>query len=187
MTPKKPTKSKSLSPWIGLDIGGANLKLAHSDAEAKWSKSIPFAMWKQSTSLAASLAQAIDDSPEFHGIAVTMTGELADCFSTRAHGVACILEQVTRVFPAPLVYVYCVDGNWRSPSQAARDPWIAAASNWHALANWSRRFLPKPRVKDQEAQGVLVDIGSTTIDVIRLAANGVQTASKTDSDLLKPR
>ena len=105
MTPKKPTKSKSLSPWIGLDIGGANLKLAHSDAQAKWSKSLPFAMWKQSASLAASLAQAIDDSPEFHGIAVTMTGELADCFSTRAHGVACILEQVTRVFPAPLVYV----------------------------------------------------------------------------------
>ena len=187
MTPKKPTKPKSLSPWIGLDIGGANLKLAHSDAEAKWSKSLPFAMWKQSASLAASLAQAIDDSPEFHGIAVTMTGELADCFSTRAHGVACILEQVTRVFPAPLVYVYCVDGKWRSPSQAARDPWIAAASNWHALANWSRRFLPKPRVKDQEAQGVLVDIGSTTIDVIRLAANGVQTDSKTDSDRLKRR
>jgi probable H4MPT-linked C1 transfer pathway protein len=187
MTSKKPSKSKSLSPWIGLDIGGANLKLAHSDAEAKWSKSLPFAMWKQSESLAASLAQAIDDSPEFHGIAVTMTGELADCFSTRAHGVACILEQVTRVFPAPLVYVYCVDGKWRSPSQAARDPWSAAASNWHALANWSRRLLPKPSSKDQDSHGVLVDIGSTTIDVIRVSTRGIQTASKTDSDRLKRR
>ena len=197
-------------PWLGIDIGGANLKLAHNqspipDRNASerdtgvgktrvWTKSIPFPMWKESKNLAATLARAIDDFPEFHGIAVTMTGELADCFATRAEGVACILEQVTRLFPAPLVYVYCVDGSWRSPSQAARDPWQAAASNWHALANWSRRLLPKRKSKGRSAKdlggeelGVVVDIGSTTIDVIGISDQKVLTRSRTDSDRLKRR
>lgn len=187
MTSKKKAKSKHQAPWLGLDIGGANLKLAHSSAEVQWSKSVPFAMWKESASLASRLAQAIDDSPEFHGVAVTMTGELADCFATRAQGVACILDQVTRLFPAPVVGVYCVDGKFRSPSQAARDPWMAAASNWHALASWSRRLLPKPKSKEEESTGVLVDIGSTTIDVIGMSSSRLLTASKTDSDRLKRR
>lgn len=192
MTTKKNAKTKTAAPWLGLDIGGANLKLAHSNTDSNWSKSLPFAMWKESESLASTLAQCIDDSPEFHGIAVTMTGELADCFATRAQGVACILDQVTRVFPAPLVYVYCVDGKFRSPSQAARDPWIAAASNWHAIANWSRRLLQasKPssaKTSSKDQHGVLVDIGSTTIDVVGISTNQVVTRSKTDSDRLKRR
>lgn len=187
MTSKKKTKTKQQAPWLGLDIGGANLKLAHSRTEVPWSRSVPFAMWKESASLASTLARAIDDSPEFHGVAVTMTGELADCFATRAEGVACILDQVTRLFPAPVVCVYCVDGKFRSPSQAARDPWMAAASNWHALASWSRRLLPKPKSKEEESTGVLVDIGSTTIDVIGMSSSRLLTGSKTDSDRLKRR
>jgi probable H4MPT-linked C1 transfer pathway protein len=187
MSPKKASKSKEKAPWLGLDIGGANLKLAHSDPTIGWSKSVPLAMWKESKSLAAAIAKAIDESPEFHAVAVTMTGELADCFETRAEGVACILDQVTRVFPAPLVHTYCVDGQFRSPSQAAREPWITAASNWHALANWSRKLLPPADPPSNPTHGVLVDIGSTTIDVICISTLGVLTRSKTDSDRLKRR
>jgi probable H4MPT-linked C1 transfer pathway protein len=148
-------------------------------------------MWKLSDQIAATLAANINDSPEFHGIALTMTGELADCFHTRAEGVAKILEQVTRLFPSPLVYVYCVDGKWRSPAQAAREPWLTAASNWHALANWAGRFLQnqnsdvsqKPSTLQQ--RGILVDIGSTTIDIVAISPEEVLTKSKTDSDRLK--
>lgn len=187
MSPKKASKSQDIAPWLGIDIGGANLKLAHSDPNRNWSKSLPFAMWKESDSLAPAIARAIDDSPEFYAVAITMTGELADCFATRAQGVACILDQVTRVFPAPLVYSYCVDGQFRSPSQAARDPWITAASNWHALANWSRHLLNSPDSNATTTHGVLVDIGSTTIDVVCISNNGVLTRSKTDSDRLVRR
>lgn len=91
------------NPWLGIDIGGANLKLAlcGSAGTPTWAASIPFPMWKQSEQLATTLATCIDDCPEFHAIALTMTGELADCFATRAEGVAKILEQVTRLFPRP--------------------------------------------------------------------------------------
>lgn len=181
------------SPWLGIDIGGANIKLAHcsSDGLPTWSASVPFPMWKLSDQIAATLAANINDSPEFHGIALTMTGELADCFHTRAEGVAKILEQVTRLFPSPLVCVYCVDGKWRSPAQAAREPWLTAASNWHALAKWAGRFLQnqlseasRQSANDQQ-RGILVDIGSTTIDILAISPEEVLTKSKTDSDRLK--
>jgi probable H4MPT-linked C1 transfer pathway protein len=135
-------------------------------------------MWREPNRLAAQLAMLLHDAPAFDGVAVTMTGELADCFATRSDGVAVILEQITSILPAPLVRVYCVDGSWRSPSQAARNPWLAAASNWHALAQWSSRWLKTPL-------GLVIDIGSTTTDVIPVDANGVVTRSKTDSERMR--
>jgi probable H4MPT-linked C1 transfer pathway protein len=160
---------------LGIDIGGANIKLAHVDG---WSCSQPFAMWREWENLASALAPLICQCPDFDLVAITMTGELADCFATRADGVALILEQVTRIIPAPLVQVYSVDGRWRSPSQAAREPWMAAASNWHALATWARRFLVSE-------YGIVVDIGSTTIDLIPICKSGVATPSMTDSQRLR--
>jgi len=131
-------------------------------------------MWSKSDQLALHLAKLIDDAPAFEGVALTMTGELADCFATRAEGVAIILEQVTSILPAPMVRVYCVDGRWRTPSQAAREPWLASASNWHALAQWASRSVV-------ESSGIVIDVGSTTIDVIPVHANKVATRSRTDS------
>ena len=166
---------KSTKRCLGIDIGGANLKLAHADG---WSCSQPFAMWREWENLASTLAPLICQCPDFDIAAITMTGELADCFATRADGVALILEQVTRIIPSPLVQVYCVDGQWRSPSQAAREPWMAAASNWHALASWACRFLACEH-------GIVVDIGSTTIDLIPIRKSGVVTPSMTDSQRLR--
>jgi probable H4MPT-linked C1 transfer pathway protein len=163
------------SEWLGLDIGGANLKAAHTQG---WTRSAFFPMWREPNRLATQLAMLLNDAPAFDGVAVTMTGELADCFATRSDGVAVILEQITSILPAPLVRVYCVDGSWRSPSQAARNPWLAAASNWHALAQWSSRWLKTPL-------GLVIDIGSTTTDVIPIDANGVVTRSKTDSERMR--
>jgi probable H4MPT-linked C1 transfer pathway protein len=114
-----------------------------------------------------------------------MTGELADCFETRAMGVATILEQVTRIVPSQFLHVYCVDGKWRSPAQAARDPWMAAASNWHALARWASRMLSTHPKKPHH--GLIVDVGSTTIDIIPINTQGVATRSTTDSQRLRRR
>ncbi len=161
--------------WLGLDIGGANLKAAHT---SRWTNACVFPMWRRSRCLAVGIAQLIESAPDFDGVAVTMTGELADCFATRAEGVAVILEQVTSILPAAAVRVYCVDGRWRSPSEAARAPWLAAASNWHALARWAARSMQNPT-------GVVLDIGSTTIDLIPVRDGQVATRSTTDSQRLQ--
>jgi len=172
----------SLAPCLGMDIGGANLKFAHTEG---WSRSVPFEMWRQHQSLADAIAPIFCECPDFEAVALTMTGELADCFETRAMGVATILEQVTRIVPSQFIHVYCVDGKWRSPAQAARDPWLAAASNWHALARWASRMLTTHPTTPQH--GLIVDVGSTTIDIIPINTQGVATRSTTDSQRLRRR
>ena len=163
------------APWVGLDIGGANLKAAHTSG---WSSSVGFAMWREWKTLGLSIAKLLDDCPAFLGVAVTMTGELADCFATRAEGVAIILEQLTSILPSSMVHVYCVDGTWKTVSQSARDPWSVAASNWHGLARFSSRL-----VGDKFC--VIVDTGSTTTDLIPIRDGQIAMDARTDSQRLQ--
>src|SRR5262249_35358507 len=79
----KRTPGAGMPHILGLDIGGANLKLAHSDGTAK---TLPFALWKQPRRLPAVLGGAARTVPAFDAVAVTMTGELCDCFATKREG-----------------------------------------------------------------------------------------------------
>ena len=162
-------------PWVGIDIGGANLKAAHTSG---WSRSAGFAMWREWRTLGISLGKLLDECPAFSGVAVTMTGELADCFATRAEGVANILEQLTSILPASMVRVYCVDGTWKTVSQSASDPWSVSASNWHGLARFAIRFIGARSC-------LLVDTGSTTTDLIPIRNGQIELEARTDSQRLQ--
>ncbi len=175
MEPNASLASHPTHPWLGIDIGGANLKAAHTHG---WTNAVAFPMWKRHDLLSLALASMLDSSPPFVGVALTMTGELADCFESREHGVASILEQVTRILPASMIQVYGVDRLWRSVSQSARDPWMTAASNWHALATWVQRFVPNRSV-------LVMDIGSTTTDIIPIRDGKVAIDATTDSQRLQ--
>ncbi len=107
-----------------------------------------------------------------------MTGELADCFETRAEGVAVILEQLTSILPAPMVKVYCVDGTWKTITQSARDPWSVAAANWHGLARFVTRFVGTESC-------LLFDSGSTTTDLIPIQDGKILLEAQTDSQRLQ--
>ncbi len=174
VNPPLPPES-NLPPWVGLDIGGANLKGAHT---AGWAKSLSFPLWKKPLALGVGIAELLEDAPPFSGVALTMTGELADCFPTRAHGVARILEQATSILPASMIRVYGVDGKWYTVSNAAREPWTVAASNWHALATYIGRSHLK-------GFSLLVDIGSTTTDIIPILKGDVALSAQTDSQRLQ--
>jgi (4-(4-[2-(gamma-L-glutamylamino)ethyl]phenoxymethyl)furan-2-yl)methanamine synthase len=163
-----------MADWLGIDIGGANIKLAMANGYAR---SEVYPLWKFPDQLGAEIGRLLEEAPGFDGIALTMTGELADCYATREEGVCRILEQLTSVFPANLVRVYSVGGQWLTPSAAARVPWDVAASNWHALAAMALRWT-------ESRAGLLIDIGSTTTDIIPFAKNKLQTPAKTDSDRL---
>jgi (4-(4-[2-(gamma-L-glutamylamino)ethyl]phenoxymethyl)furan-2-yl)methanamine synthase len=162
--------------WLGIDIGGANIKVADCTGFAR---SVAFPLWKFPNQLGKTIGEILRMAPEFHCLAVTMTGELADCYETREEGVCRILEQLTSIVPAPLVRVYSVDGTWHTVSQAARIPWQVAASNWHALAQYCLPFA------DGEP-ALLVDVGSTTTDIIPLYKK-VCTDATSDSQRLIAR
>ena len=65
---------------LGLDIGGANIKAATADGT--FSEARYFPLWNQSHRLAEVLHDIVDKvKADF--LAVTMTGELADCFESK--------------------------------------------------------------------------------------------------------
>ncbi len=160
--------------WIGIDIGGANLKLADAHQHAKQAR---FAMWKYPDRLASELSRLLEESVDFQGVALTMTGEMADCFATREEGVCRILEQVTRIIPSPCIRVFSVEGRWKNVPQAAREPWQVAASNWKALATYAARWT-------DDKPTLLVDVGSTTTDIIAIQKRIVLSKSTSDRERL---
>ncbi|HXT58794.1 MAG TPA: hydantoinase/oxoprolinase family protein [Pirellulales bacterium] len=159
---------------LALDIGGANLKAADG---LGFAASQFFPLWQQPDELAAALRRLIAESPAADRLAVTMTGELADCFATKAEGVAAILSAVAAAAEGRRVQVYLADGSLASPEQALAQPLLAAASNWHALASFAGRYVPR-------GPALLIDIGSTTCDVVPLVDGRPVAAGSTDPERL---
>ena len=46
--------------WLGIDIGGANLKAADGRG---WARSVPFALWRQPKMLAETLGALVESGP----------------------------------------------------------------------------------------------------------------------------
>jgi probable H4MPT-linked C1 transfer pathway protein len=145
-------------PVLALDIGGANLKAAHSGGGAR---SVPFALWKTPQSLAAALHALLRDWPSFEFLAVTMTGELCDCFPTKGEGVAAILDAVLLAGVKVPLRVWMNDGRLVDVPTALDTPLRAAAANWLALATFAGRFAPL-------GPALVLDVGSTTTDIVPL-------------------
>jgi probable H4MPT-linked C1 transfer pathway protein len=143
---------------LGLDIGGANLKAATSAGTAC---SDPFEIWRAPDELATRLKGLIGRFPPAELLAVTMTAELADCFSTKADGVAAILRAARQAAGATPIVVWQTSGEFATPELAIGRPMAVAAANWHVLATWAGRLAPR-------GKALLIDIGSTTSDVIPL-------------------
>jgi probable H4MPT-linked C1 transfer pathway protein len=131
---------------IGIDVGGANLKVVDSNG-------VHFhycPLW-EGAPLAALLNQYVT-TPEAPA-AVVMSGELADCFESKIEGISFIVNAVRTAFHA--ARFYGTDGRFHDGAV----PELAAA-NWLASADFLRAEYP---------DAVLLDIGSTTADIIPLA------------------
>jgi probable H4MPT-linked C1 transfer pathway protein len=103
-----------------------------------------------------------------------MTGEICDCYPSRAAGVAHITESLAvaaRSCPEP-PGIYLVDGRIVPPAEAAAEWPLAAASNWHALARLAAACVAPGR-------SMLLDVGSTTTDIVPLF-DGQPTATARD-------
>ena len=160
--------------WLGLDIGGANVKVADGKGFAT---SHPFPLWKEPQALAQHLRTVIAQAPLCDHLAITMTGELADCYDTKAEGVKSILEAVKQSSDARHTRVYLNNGMFVTLQVAATRPLQVAAANWHAMARFCGRFVRKEL-------GLLIDVGSTTIDIIPLVNGEPSVVGETDTERL---
>lgn len=146
---------------LGLDIGGANLKAATNTGIAK---SMPFALWQQPDKLGAALAQLFQEFSEFSRLAITMTGELCDCFASSREGVEFITRTVESVFPVEKCHFWSMAGQFVTGTEARLESRKIGAGNWHAVATWLQSQYPTENL-------FLLDVGSTTSDLIPIAAH----------------
>lgn len=154
---------------LGLDIGGANLKA--SDGK-NWHTLTPFPLWREPSRLAEKLLELSREAPEFERAVLTMSGELCDCFPSKQAGVVAIVESAVRAFGDRL-QIYLVDGRRVVASQAVIEWPLAAAANWHAIAMFAARQFPTQ-------SGLLIDLGSTTTDVVPFAGGRVIAKGRDD-------
>jgi probable H4MPT-linked C1 transfer pathway protein len=171
-----------MSVILGLDVGGANLKVAICGGPAICR---PFLLWKRPQDLADELKRLLAEilPPETRWglstrIAVTTTGELCDCFPTSAAGVRHILDAVEAAAPNAAIHVWRTDGRFVGIDDAREEPRPCAAANWLALATFSGRFAP-------QGPALLVDVGSTTTDLVPLADGVPVPKARTDPERLK--
>lgn len=160
--------------FVGLDIGGANLKAA--DCEGRVATR-PFAVWKAPERLGDALRELLSAFAPDAPLAVTTTAELADCFETKSDGVDRILAAVESAAPGRDVHVWQTGAEFVSPAVAREIPRLVSAANWHLLATWVGRLVPR-------GEALLIDVGTTTSDVIPLQ-DGIPVAEGlTDVDRL---
>src|SRR5262245_18332725 len=163
---------------IGWDIGGANVKAALVTVDGGRidvrTISRPFEISKDGTPLPGILKSVAADLPAAEATAVTMTAELSDVFRTKREGVNFVLDAVGVVSEGS-VAVFTTDGAFLSAAEGGRRPLEVAASNWMGTALLVARHVP---------DALLVDIGSTTTDVVPIRAGRVLARGRTDPERL---
>jgi probable H4MPT-linked C1 transfer pathway protein len=116
--------------------------------------------------------------PPADALAVTMTGELCDCFESKRRGVLAILDSVVAVAGSTPVRIWRNDGHFVDVSTARATPLHAASANWLALATFAGRYAPK-------GPSLLIDIGSTTTDIVPLLDGLPVPDGRTDPERLR--
>jgi probable H4MPT-linked C1 transfer pathway protein len=157
---------------LGLDIGGANLKAALAPTGEALSR--PFALWKHPTRLRAALADLVAALPPAESVAVTMTGELCDCWPDKRTGVHAILDAVASVAGDRPLRVWTTEGTFVDLAGAKSSPHLVASANWLATATYAGRFAPRGR-------SMLIDIGTTTTDIVPLRSGRPIPKARTDA------
>ncbi len=155
---------------LGLDVGGANLKAA-DDAGSAMAR--PFALWKHPDRLSAELRDLRRRMPPHDRIAVTMTGELCDCFANKRDGVRAIVAAAVEAADGAPLQVWTSRSTLVTAAQARADPMPAAAANWLALAHLACSLAGGE-------PALLLDAGSTTTDVVFLDRDGPRPRGRTD-------
>jgi probable H4MPT-linked C1 transfer pathway protein len=161
----------------GWDVGGAHLKVAQVDASGRvhTALQVPCTLWLGVEHLHRAIEEALAHlhSSERHG--VTMTGELADLFADREEGVARIVEAMQRFFARDALLVYAGAAGFVAAADAVARARDVASANWHASARFAAA---------RGAEGMLVDIGSTTTDLVPFAGGEPLGIGVTDGERL---
>ncbi|MHA1150074.1 MAG: hydantoinase/oxoprolinase family protein [Promethearchaeota archaeon] len=156
---------------LGLDIGGANTKAAliqirDSNIINTVSYIEYFPFWEQTLSDIHIIFKKINTNVvesknyslvDIDYIAIAITAELSDAFQTKKEGILIILKALSEVYPIDKLAFISNRGIYIDYNIAFNNPLEIAAANWVSTA----LFLG---IYEQDC--ILIDSGSTTIDII---------------------
>ena len=163
---------------IGWDIGGVNTKVARvTGGIVRAACGRPYELQRDPRALVPLLGGLAGDvgGDATSAHAVTMTAELSQMFRTKQEGVSVVLDAVEAAFPGALVRVYAVDGRFLTTDEARQQPLAVASANWAATAQVIAGHHP---------DALLIDIGTTTTDIIPIVAGAVAAEGRTDPERL---
>lgn len=132
-------------------------------------------LWRGLPALDKTLAELPDWARGEAEHAVTMTGELTDCFADRQDGVAQLAGWAAKNL-AGRVRIYAGRAGLIAPERAEGRAADIASANWHATAAIVGRHL---------RHALLVDIGSTTADLIPIVDGAPESAGYSDAERLE--
>jgi probable H4MPT-linked C1 transfer pathway protein len=168
------------APVFGWDVGGAHVKVSLASRGgplvdvAQWA----CPLWQGMAHLERAIDGVFERWPiaadESARHAVTMTGEMVDLFADRAEGVRTLTQTLAQRL-GPRTMFFAGDAGWFS-CPACADGWRKVASaNWLATAQWVATCVP---------DALLVDIGSTTTDIIPIVGGRVFARGANDAGRL---
>ncbi|MFX1379564.1 MAG: hydantoinase/oxoprolinase family protein [Promethearchaeota archaeon] len=156
---------------LGLDIGGANTKTALLNFKDNkiiesfsyieyfpfWKKNvleIPEMLIHVSKNLVEKNNYSLNNIDHY---AITITAELSDAFQTKREGIHTILNALTKVFRKDKLRFITNECHFIDFNIAKSKYFSIAAANWASTALFLGKFVP---------ECILIDAGSTTIDII---------------------
>jgi (4-(4-[2-(gamma-L-glutamylamino)ethyl]phenoxymethyl)furan-2-yl)methanamine synthase len=161
---------------IGWDLGGVHLKAARAES-GRIVRAIQLAAPLRGG--VECLAEAFNRATAELGAAgrhvVTMTGELADTFSSRPEGVERLAMLAARKLNGTPVSIYAGPAGYVRPEEAREHAGLVASANWHACTSF---------VASRCANALFIDMGSTTTDVVPITDGKVAARGYTDSQRL---
>ena len=158
---------------LAVDIGGANTKAAWFDGELVRTLTRPFEVWRDREALADVLRE-VGAGPA-DAVAITMTAELSDAFRTKREGVAFVLDAAEEALGDRPLSVLTTAGELVTVEEARSRPWDVAAANWVATAL---------AVAGAHPDALLMDVGSTTTDIVPIAGGRVAATGYNDLERL---
>ncbi len=160
---------------MGWDIGGAHVKAAvinpAGDVIAVYQQPCP--LWKGLDQLRNAVTLILQEaSASQYQQAMTMTGELVDLFEDREDGVKQIIDTMTTLLPQTRCLLFAGLAGFIAAEQVnAGDYQAIASANWLASASFAAQKV---------GNGLFVDIGSTTTDILLLHDGNVLAQGYTD-------
>lgn len=160
---------------VGWDIGGAHLKAARAEdgrIVAAVQVAAPLRLGVARLGEAFAEAKALIGEADNH--AITMTGELADTFASRAEGVISLTAAAQQTL-GPALRVYAGRAGFVAPEDVTNYVVDIASANWFASASLAAKAV---------GSALFLDMGSTTTDVIPIVDGAVAAHGYTDAERL---